>query len=383
MLLAVKGKPKVVNRLKMLSSMSTSTKLLLVMVAVMLIPFVVYTVYSYTALERAIPTMGESALLSRWLWTTLLLGVIGVLVVYTVVHGTVVLPMKRIKTSLSRYIEEGSTAPIEPMGDRELDEVIEYLNSIVGRYKKALEQLSSTYDELKVLDELKSELISVVSHETRTSLAVAMGNVELMLDGAFGELTQTQKERLRLVLEKHTELKRMIDRLSLLAEAEAQELTPDYEPIDIGALLRECVDAVVPMALYREQEVRLSVPDELPVVQADRKLLTSAIMELLQNAVLHSGKGTKIEASAVPQEEGLIRIEIRDNGVGIPPAVLRTIFEPLTASSPHTGAGSSTLGLCIVKGIMDAHKGILEIESTEGKGTVCTLLIPVEPKSEV
>ena len=322
--------------------------------------------------------------LSRWLWTTVLLGVVGILVVCMMVHGMMVLPLRRLGANMRRRVEKGeTTTPIEPMGNRDIDEVIEQLNYIVEKHGKSIERLNSAYDDLKALDELKSEYITVVSHEARTPLAVAMGNLELMLGGAFGGLTDAQKVRLKLVLEKHDELKGLINRLSLLAEMEAKELTPDYETVDIKALLEELVQSITPMAHSNDQKLKLFVPDGLPQIQADRNLLSSAIMELLQNCVVHSGRGTKIELSAMPHEDNLIKIDIRDNGVGIPPSTMKCIFEPLTAPVPSARVGSSALGLCIVKGIMDAHKGILEIESTEGKGTVYTMLIPIRPEHEI
>jgi len=322
--------------------------------------------------------------LSRWLWTTVLLGVVGVLVVCMMVHGMVVLPLRRLGANMRRRVEKGeTTTPIEPMGNRDIDELIEQLNHIVEKHGKSIERLNSAYDDLKALDELKSEYITVISREVRTPLAVAMGNLELMLSGAFGELTDAQKARLNLVLEKHDEFKGLINRLSLLAEMEAKELTPDYETVNVKALLEELVQSITPMAHSNDQKLKLSVPDGLPQIQADRSLLSTAIMELLQNCVVHSGRGTKIEVSAMPHGDDLIKISIRDNGTGIPPAIMRCVFEPLTAPVPSARVGSSALGLCIVKGIMDAHKGIIEIESAEGKGTVYTMLIPIRPEHEI
>lgn len=314
-----------------------------------------------------------SRALSRWLWTTVLLGIVGVLVAFTMVHGTLLLPFGRLKAAIACRIESCSTEPIEPVGYREVDELAECINELIERQRESLERLKSAYEEVRALSELKSEFVGILAHQIRAPLAVCMGNLGLMVDGAFGELTDAQRERIQLILTQHMEFKWLVDRLSLLVEVEHKRLTPDYEHVNVGALLREVMDEMHPMMLSRAQRLTTSISEPLDVM-ADRRLLKSAIMELVHNAVVHSGEGTHIELGAM-LERDLVRIDVWDDGVGIPKSVMSTMFEPLCRDS----AG---LGLSIVKGIMDAHGGMLELKSIEGRGTVVTLLIPIEPEKD-
>jgi signal transduction histidine kinase len=223
-----------------------------------------------------------------------------------------------------------------------------------------LEQVRSVSDENLRLLERERRFIQNASHELRTPITVAIGHAELLKRGTDPATIATDA---RVVLEELMRLRRLAERLLLLAAAEH----PDFlhkRPIEIEPVL---VDALHRWSPTRRQW-RLGTTDEA-VVQADADRLALAIDVLVENAVKHTTPNDWIELS-VRRNHG-VEIRVADSGSGIAPADLGHIFERFNraeASRQFDKEGVG-LGLAIVKTIAEAHGGTVRVRSEVGKGT--------------
>ncbi len=224
----------------------------------------------------------------------------------------------------------------------------------------ATDEMRRVSDENLRLLERERRFIQNASHELRTPITVAIGHAELLQRASD---PATMAADARVVLEELMRLRRLSERLLLLAVAEH----PDFlhkRPIEIEPVLVEALHRWSPTP----RQWRLGTTDEA-VVEADADRLALAIDALVENAVKHTTPDDWIELS-VRRNHG-VEITVADSGTGIPPEDLDHIFErfaraPATRERDNAGLG---LGLSIVKTIAEAHGGTLRVRSEVGKGT--------------
>jgi two-component system, OmpR family, sensor kinase len=241
-----------------------------------------------------------------------------------------------------------------------------------------LDRLSSTFNEMftrlsKAIGEMK-QFTASISHELRTPLTVIRGEAEVML------LEPHSVEEYRRVLSSHLEeydrLSRLINRLLVLARAEAGEIQMNFTPIDLAQLTRSLVDQLDTVA--SSKQVTLSaVFKETVIVRADRDWLETAILNLLDNAIKYTPAAGLITAIAFKEGlEGLL--EIRDSGIGITSEALPHIFERFYRADPSRRSHSegAGLGLSLVQWIVDQHHGKIDVRSEPGIGSCFTIRFP-------
>lgn len=230
----------------------------------------------------------------------------------------------------------------------------------------ARRRLSVTEEMKRVSDtnlrllERERRFIQNASHELRTPITVAIGHAELLLRATNPSRMAADA---RVVVEELNRLRRLSDRLLLLAAAE----DPDFlhvKPIEVEPLLVDALKRWAPTP----RQWRLGAMDEV-VVNADADRLALAIDALVENAVKHTTPDDSIELS-VRRNHG-VEIRVADSGAGIPAEDLERIFERFGRSdaSRKRGVDGVGLGLSIVKTIAEAHGGSLRVQSTVGKGT--------------
>ena len=230
------------------------------------------------------------------------------------------------------------------------------------------EQMKRVSDANLRLLEHERRFIQNASHELRTPITVAIGHAELLQ-------RSTDPSRMaadaRVVVEELMRLRRLSDRLLLLAAAE----DPDFlhkKPIEVEPVLVNALHRWSPTP----RQWRLGATDEA-VVDADADRLALAIDALIENAVKHTTPDDWIELS-VRRTNG-VEITVADSGMGIPPQHLDHIFERFARSDASRQGDSEGhgLGLSIVKTIAEAHGGTLRVRSKVGKGTELTISLPL------
>ncbi len=231
----------------------------------------------------------------------------------------------------------------------------------------------------KDLDRIKTEFIHTVSHDLRSPLTAIMGYVELI--GRAGQVNDLQKEYIRRVHTSVRNITSLINDLLELGRIESgvsQQITSLPVPVVLGMVL----DELQPMLEEKEHTVATQTTDQDIQVQGDASRLRQMLFHLLDNAIKYTPNGGQITFS-LSKESGQAVVQIKDNGIGIPPGDQPYIFNKLyRGSNVPANVPGSGLGLAIVKAIVEMHDGRFWFESTLNQGSTFTVLLPLAKSPE-
>jgi two-component system sensor histidine kinase SenX3 len=229
------------------------------------------------------------------------------------------------------------------------------------------------------LEEVRRDFVANVSHELKTP----MGALGLLAETLLAE-TEPEVSR-RLAQRVHTEafrISRVIDDLLDLSRIESEE-SPPREPVLVNLIMAEAAERVRSAAEQRGVEVALDEPSPPVAVLGDRRQLTSAIYNLLENAVKFSYEGGVVQASGRVDDDDIV-LTVTDKGIGIPARDLERVFERFyrVDHGRSRQTGGTGLGLAIVRHVAQNHHGSVQVESREGEGATFTLVLPVQGRSD-
>jgi signal transduction histidine kinase len=260
--------------------------------------------------------------------------------------------------------------------------------SQVRAYSRQLEQKSRELEaataelraanaRLQELDRMKDEFMSTVTHELRTPLTSIRAVSEILLDAP--DVGIEERTRFLSIIVKETErLTRLINQTLDMAKIESGNAEWHTSELDVGDVVRESVEAT--SQLFREKGVSLSIlpAGRIPLVRADRDRLIQVLINLLSNAVKFSPSGAgRVQIRSAATREG-VRIDVQDNGPGVPRQDHETIFERFrqlgdTLEDKPRGTG---LGLAISRRFARLLGGDILVDSELGRGSQFTLLLP-------
>jgi signal transduction histidine kinase len=232
---------------------------------------------------------------------------------------------------------------------------------------------------LREIDRLKSEFIATASHELRTPLTSVQMGVHLLLEGALGELTDSQTEVLQACRQDCERLDKLMRDLLDLSKIEAGESQPQLATVSARDLLSTAVKELRPQVEAKGLKLIIHAPVELPWVSADRLQIERVLNNLVINALRHTKDG-EINISAEERDNHLA-ISVRDTGSGIPAEYLPHIFDKFV-QVPDAPTGGAGLGLTISKSIVEAHGGQISVQSQIGMGTTFTFTLPLATSSQ-
>ena len=241
--------------------------------------------------------------------------------------------------------------------------------------KQAEETLRQALAKEQELGELKSRFISMASHEFRTPLATILASTET-LNAYRHKLSDDQiQKRLNRIVEQVDHLKDIMEDVLLLAQMQARRA--QFNPItqDLDTLCCTLVEEFQGRADIKHQLLYHVAPGDY-TIQLDPKLMRLIISNLLSNAIKYSSVQTPVQITLAHGENHCI-LQVRDEGIGIPPADLQHLFQPFhRAGNVGTIAGTG-LGLVITKEAVELHNGLITVESQVGQGTTFTVYLPL------
>jgi two-component system sensor histidine kinase SenX3 len=226
--------------------------------------------------------------------------------------------------------------------------------------------------ERRRLEEIRRDFVANVSHELKTP----MGALGLLAETLVAEEDPTVAQRLASRI--HSEafrVSRIIDDLLDLSRIEAEE-APPREPVLVNLVMAEAVERVRAAAEQRDVKIHLEEPPPVTVL-GDRRQLVSALYNLLENAVKFSYDGSSVRFTGAVAD-GQVRLDVEDQGVGIPARDLDRIFERFyrVDQGRSRNSGGTGLGLSIVRHVAANHQGHVEVDSREGEGSTFRLILP-------
>lgn len=242
------------------------------------------------------------------------------------------------------------------------------------------QDLERAYEELSVLDKMKSDFIAIASHELRTPLSIIKGYADAFQFGELGELTPFQMDKIKIINARADQMTKIINDLLDITRLEEGRLVGKKWPAPVEELIANAVSEYGNQAEESGLSLESSVEEELPPVSVDVWRVHQVLENLIGNAVKFTPPGGKIEVSARRSpEEGMVEFEVRDTGPGIPlheQKRLFTMFYQVETDSTRP-AGGLGLGLVISKGIVESHGGRIWVESEPGKGSSFKFTLPV------
>ena len=228
----------------------------------------------------------------------------------------------------------------------------------------------------KQLDQMKSDFVNMVAHELRSPLVSIRQIQSVLLEGLAGPLAEKQEDFVKRGMKKIDALLALINDLLDVARLEAGRLVQKQTAIDLSEVIE---DMVLLMQLRaKEQGIVLTHSCEnMKLVVADPKNIEEVLNNLLTNAINYSPEGGKVTVTARGVDH-FVEIKVSDTGVGIDPQELPKIFDKFyRVKHPKTRQVTGTgLGLSIVKGIVEAYRGSIHVESIPDQGTTFTVLLP-------
>jgi PAS domain S-box-containing protein len=245
----------------------------------------------------------------------------------------------------------------------------------VTDHKKAEAELLKTLAREKELGQLKSNFVSMVSHEFRTPLGVIMSSAEI-LDSYLDQLAPEERREQLLSIQKNSRrMANLMEEVLLLGMVEAGKL--DFKPaeLDLQFFCRRIVDELQ-SAMSNRCPVEISIPDEAARGIADERLLQHVFTNLLSNAVKFSPEGSPVRFD-IERDGNDAVCRIRDRGIGIPELDLERMFSAFHRGRNAGQVPGTGLGLSIVKRCVELHRGKIKIESAVGQGTTVMVRLPM------
>ena len=282
-------------------------------------------------------------------------------------------PVQQVAFEANRIARGELTVDLDERGPGEigiLKRAFLAMATDLGERRRALEEQN---ERLRESERLKSELVSIVSHEIRTPLASILGFTSVLLQR---EVSETDRRRfLEIIGTEARRLTALLDEFLDVQRLEGGPLDLALGDVDVSSLVRTQV------ALFSAESdkhwLELHLPDEPLVVEGDAGRLAQVFSNLISNAIKYSPEGGPVEVSG-EQENGVVRIRVRDEGFGIPAEAHDRIFTKFyRGAAAARGIAGSGLGLALARSVVEAHGGSIDFESREGEGTVFSVELPV------
>ncbi|MEI6400085.1 MAG: HAMP domain-containing sensor histidine kinase [bacterium] len=257
------------------------------------------------------------------------------------------------------------------------------------KQREAIENLSRKLADANVklqdVDKLKTEFLSLASHQLRSPLTAIKGYTSMLLEGSFGAITKEQKEAIDRVFESSKHLAMVVEDLLNVSKIEQGGMKYVMDPFDIRKQAYELAMDLKVTAEKKGLALTFVADSELPhIVYGDMEKIRQVLLNFIDNSVKYTEKGS-IEVSVktiIKAGKNIVRFAVKDTGMGISPETKAKLFQKFSrGEGGKINTGGSGLGLYLAKEIAAAHKGVVDVES-EGMGKGSTFVLEMEEYKE-
>ncbi len=319
------------------------------------------TLYISPSGPGSVLTVYLTSEINRFLLWGALLAIAMAMIVTFILSRYILSPIKVLSATAKKLGQGDFTQRVQIKNQGDVGELARTFNSMAG--------------DLERTEKLRQNMVADVAHELRTPLSNVSGYLEAIRD----EVVKPDKETIASLTDEVNLLSRLVDDLQELALADAGELKLFRQSEDVSLLIGRCALAIQTRIAEKGLQLALDIPGNLPPVFIDYQRIKQVLLNLLANAITHTASGGTIKVSA-RQEDKWIKVNVEDNGEGIAGADLPNVFERFFRAdkSRARNSGGSGLGLTIVKRIVEAHQGRIEVQSEPGKGSLFSFTLPVD-----
>lgn len=238
--------------------------------------------------------------------------------------------------------------------------------------------ITRSFERLAEANRLKSEFISIVSHQLRSPLSNLKWTIELLTSGKLGKIEEKQVEYFKIIRENSNRMHELVSDLLTVSRIESAKLPFKKQRFSMQEFVNNLIMEYKPLASASNVEVIFKEVDDLPKVSSDPSRIKLVMENLLDNAIRYVNEKGKVEIK-LSQENNNIRFSVKDNGVGIPEKDKKYIFQKFFRSENvlRYQTKGSGLGLYISKAIIKKAKGKIGFQSEESKGSTFWFTIPI------
>lgn len=235
--------------------------------------------------------------------------------------------------------------------------------------------IQKTTEEKRQAEKSKQRLMMDLSHDLKTPITSIQGYAQALVEGRVTD-PERQTKYLNYIYNKSVQVTKLIQHMLDLLKLDSPDFILHIERLELGDQLREIIAETYGEIEQKAFELQLQMPEEEVYARYDPELFASVINNLISNALAYNPEGTRMRVTVIP-EDTEVRIELADNGVGIPQQLWSTIFDPFVrGDEARTASGGTGLGLSIAKKNVEKMGGSLVLESREEELTVFIIRIP-------
>jgi signal transduction histidine kinase len=244
------------------------------------------------------------------------------------------------------------------------------------------EKLEKAYQELKKLDEAKSEFLSIASHQLRTPLSAIKGYISMLLEGSYGVLPEKAQKSIGNVYQSNERLIKLVNDILNVSRIEAGRIEMNFQKISLEEIINSVINELSQGAQRKNIILKLEKPTKpLSQITADPDKIRNIILNIIDNAIRYTDQG---EVAVKVQIKNKVIIKIKDTGLGMTRKEIIKLFKSFSRGSAgnRSYTEGSGLGLYIAKRFVEMHHGKISAESEGlGKGSTFTIEIPIDNNS--
>ena len=257
------------------------------------------------------------------------------------------------------------------------------LEKLSRAFNKSAIALGIMDEEHKQLENTKSEFLSMTSHELRTPITPLKVQLQMLYKQYYGKLTTKQQETLMNILKNTERLNNIIEDFLEISRIESARLKFDFKRTDLRETVHDTIKLMEGFA--KEKNIQFITEfGKIPMINVDSDRVSQVLKNLIHNAIKFSPNNSKIEIF-VHMKKDDIQFSIKDYGKGMSPSDQISVFEPFYQVEDPAGKdyGGTGLGLAICRGIVEAQKGKIWIQSIEGQGSTFNFTVPLKPIEKI
>ena len=251
------------------------------------------------------------------------------------------------------------------------------LKSLADKLAETNTALEKTNERLRIMDQRKSEFVSIASHQLRTPITAIKGYSSMLLEDSYGKLPEEARVPIEKIFRSSSRLAEMVTDFLNVSKIEQGTMSYTFTSVDVGAMIADLGEDFAQVAKNKKLKFAVRVPKKDKfIATADEGKIRQIFSNLIDNSIKYTPKGSVEVAVARDEERGMIIVNIKDTGIGLSQDDIHHLFGKFTRGSggQKQNTDGSGLGLYVAKSMLEAQKGNIWVDS-EGAGRGSTFFV--------